>query len=715
MRILFVLLASVIMTPVAFTQSLKSEKQITPGQTKRQNPQLMKIQYGFPKWNKDSTKIDHASLFLRDSQTQRMVQIQLEETAPDSSLFSGSFSIAWDDSEQLKSEFYIPDQNLLSSAQGIQSIGKQIAEKSLLKRPFITRKDESGYQFIELFDTRDQATKAFEAYKKEDALRRLQKGVPAQVGAEQLTSKAAAQPTFSTPLSTLSLKEQADLAKQKAEGVRLEQIERQKRLEQQEALNRMAEKQIKERKDKAKVLAEKALVDYQNQNFPEAVQSFKQAVELNPMDSSYYYQYGVSLYKIKEYEKSLITLKLSQPGSELELERQYYIGLNQYRLKDLEAALGTFTSIKEKGHEQYSPSAAFYEGIIKTDIKRYDEALQSFQYVLDHSKDPALDQTAEAYIDNLIRLQEYEKQKAQRFIAAANLGVIYDSNVLLTANSVRDQGQAVGEAIRSLVQFQGGYKILQEDARQWDAKIQLVDITSYRTSLKTDHTLQKADPRLIQLNSTYAHNSKAFDKAYRFSVTPAFESIFMPIENNVGRKDLILLSSLLGISNTFVMGDDWSSAYNFDLRYDASQLKTDTGDNAASALRGKFSYLNYLILNKKNGDMLIPEMAYTINKAQGKNNEFYRVDLAVTYARPWIWAANWNARLAYFVSNFPGTGSATQTARTDQNYAISMGFQKPIWNKISWVNNLTHIMNNSNRTSNQYDKSSITSSMSYSY
>ena len=45
---------------------------------------VVRINYGNPIWNRNSAKIDEATILMREGTTGRMVQIHLEEDAPDS-------------------------------------------------------------------------------------------------------------------------------------------------------------------------------------------------------------------------------------------------------------------------------------------------------------------------------------------------------------------------------------------------------------------------------------------------------------------------------------------------------------------------------------------------------------------------------------------------------------------------------------------------------
>ena len=53
----------------------------------------IRLNYGRNSWNRSSTQVDAAAVFLKEGATGRIVQIEVEETAPDSAVFSGTYSI----------------------------------------------------------------------------------------------------------------------------------------------------------------------------------------------------------------------------------------------------------------------------------------------------------------------------------------------------------------------------------------------------------------------------------------------------------------------------------------------------------------------------------------------------------------------------------------------------------------------------------------------
>jgi len=95
-------------------------------------------------WNKSSLKIDSASLLMRENRTGRIVQIYLEETAPDSSVFSGLYSISWNNIDRTTVDFYIPPQELLGNNDGMKKVIAMINARELRRHPFVLHRNSAA-------------------------------------------------------------------------------------------------------------------------------------------------------------------------------------------------------------------------------------------------------------------------------------------------------------------------------------------------------------------------------------------------------------------------------------------------------------------------------------------------------------------------------------------------------------------------------------------
>ena len=58
-----------------------------------------------------------------------------------------------------------------------------------------------------------------------------------------------------------------------------------------------------------------------------------------------------------------------------------------------------------------------------------------FETVIDTSKDAKIDDQAEAYLDRIAAAMAFQKMRENKFTLMGSVGVMYDSNVLLTPDS----------------------------------------------------------------------------------------------------------------------------------------------------------------------------------------------------------------------------------------------------------------------------------------
>ncbi|CAN5446812.1 hypothetical protein BH10BDE1_BH10BDE1_06640 [soil metagenome] len=659
----------------------------------------IRLNYGRSEWNSSPTKIDEAVIFLREADTGRIVQIQAEETAPDSATFSGIYSINWQKFEEKRIEFYAPPQKLLAGVNGRKKISQMIELKELRRLPFVLRRDPiTGLQNIELFDSADQARLAYKAFQSEQALLQALKSKAAQKG---LTANSEGTAELSQTVDTAMLADKAafeKLSKDLNERVRLSQIETQKLSQMIQKFGALTPDERTSKKKEAQAAADQAMIDYRANRFVEARESFDKAVELDPTNRSYYYQYGITLYKNLDFNRSLVYLDLSEELDISEAEKDFYRGLNYYQLKDNDNALAAFQKSVDDKDPEISPSSNFYRGLILFGQKKWVECRAEFQRTLDTSNDPALDERAEAYIENILRQQQAEAERARRWTLSGTAGVIYDDNVLVSSDSDRDRGVATDlEAFRTLAAGSARYRALYEENQEWAAQIDLSTMYSVGKDFQTTQTVRNADPTVVGLTLPWTYKGTFQGKGYKFDFVPGYESTFMSIENNEWKS--IFHSYLAGFQNLFVMNERWYMNLNVDLRQDAFTLDSSTGDNDSTALKTKLTWSNINFLADKK-QLIVSDLSYTSNNSLGKNTLFNRVDLGVAYVTPWNWNTTVLTKLSYFMLTYPQNSNG----RIDNSYTLILGLTRP-WNEMLTLG-LTglYTMNNSNVSANQYKK-----------
>src|SRR5690606_25651953 len=174
---------------------------------------------------------------------------------------------------------------------------------------------------------------------------------------------------------------------------------------------------------------------------------------------AYYFQYGVTLYRLEEFNKSLIYLKIANENDPKNSELYYFMALNHLRLKEFPQAVGNFDTAIASGDQVIAPSSHFYKGVVYYTTEEYEKSKDSFQMVLDTSSDARLDRQAEEYIERILRIQQFRDLQSKPFNITSMLAVQNDSNVLGIDPTGGSSGSATDvEGNRLLATFEFGYR-----------------------------------------------------------------------------------------------------------------------------------------------------------------------------------------------------------------------------------------------------------------
>ncbi len=665
--------------PTQPSASKSAAKKGSAGRIGLDTARMLRLNYGFPKWNKSPIAIDTASVLMREGSTGRIVQIQLEETAPDSSIFTGLYSVQWESISKMAPEFFAPPQELLETTQGLKKIQEMIAKKELKRNPFILRRGPGGSQMVEVFDSKDQARTAMKIYRDERASLELQR------------QKVVSESALAAAEMAADAAERESAAKAAMERVRIGQVESRKEMDREELFKQLPKAEQAKRKKEAAKLAAEALVAFKASDFPGAQKKFEAAVDLDPTEKGYSFQYGVTLFRNDKNNLSLVFLDLATGKDVNIVERDYYKALNYYKLKEFAHAKETFTKVQDAGNPDMSPSAAFYLGMLLYEDKDYEASKNQFQKVLDISKDPKLDASADAYIETILRLMQFEAERKRKWTLSATLGLNYDSNILQISDSQMDTGTASDTAgYRVLQQGSVKYRPVFSEKKEWATQLDIVNMYTVDDSFQSDDTLHKTDPLLATLIFPYTFKGLVGGKGLKADIVPGYETLYMAVESDTTEE--ILASYFLNSLNTLVVNENWFSSYNLELRYDTSKLSSSTGDNDSTAFKAKLGFGNMLFVNKEKNKILTADLAYTSNQAKGANVVFDRLDLAVGYIAPAFWDLTYNPKLSYFMLNY------TQNAngRSDQSYTASCSLSKKINDTFSSAFLMSYNINQSN-------------------
>jgi tetratricopeptide (TPR) repeat protein len=680
---------------------------VEPSKSKTKRPPLdpsktVRLKYTNMRWNANSTQIDSATIVIKDPLSGRTVQVQLNESGPDSGEFIGYYNITWGNATEVQPEIYVPNQ-VIKDDEEAKDFASRLELKNLKRLPFILRKGERGEQLVEVFNNRQEALSALESYK---AVTEAKQPIKDTVAAKALLETAEL-----AKIQAQKQKEMAETTERELERKRLEALEQQKAEELRKKQAAMTSAEQEKRKRLAQQQADSAMDLFRAGQFVQAEEAFKKAHELDPNNKSFYFGYGVTLYRNNKFNDSLVILRLAEQGDFSPVEKDFFIGLNHLKLKEYPQALSTFRQAKQANHPQISPSAAFYEGVVLFNDLKYEEAKVSFQEVLDTSSDPKLDLSAEEYIEKIERVLAYIRNKEKTIFISLGTGLQYDSNVLLVNSSEPGTGSPSDIAdTRTVLGLGLEYRPIYDKEKEFSAKLR----TDMLYSAKPVNVV--ADPFLVSLKTPYRHKGMLWGKGFRMEIVPGYEILKLDINSSgagksffeaVGDKESYLNSATLDWLNTRIMTDDWFTSYNLKLRSDAVGTDvpaTSKGDNDPGASKFNFVWNNMWFINKKKTQAWMSDLGVTMNISSGKNLTYNRLDIGGSYVFPWVWELSCIANLNLFYATYP---DAT-TSRADTNAAAAFNMVRPITEWLKASGGLSYTLNESSASSRKYNKYTAT-------
>jgi hypothetical protein len=109
--------------------------------------------------------------------------------------------------------------------------------------------------------------------------------------------------------------------------------------------------------------------------------------------------------------------------------------------------------------------------------------------------------------------------------------------------------------------------------------------------------------------------------------------------------------------------------------------------------------------------VITSEIDYTVNTANGINQSYDRIDLAVGYLQPIGWSTTGMAKLGYYYVNY----SEMLPTRADNDFTLTAGGSKKLNNIFSTGLVGTYAMNQSNTDAYTYNKWTVMLTMSALY
>lgn len=653
------------------------------------------LEYESKAWNKDPRKADSSALLLRDNLSKRIVQIELTETGDNTNEFVGQYSVNWGEKEVIP-EVYLVPQELAKSPEQMQKVESLIKEGALLRKPFFFRMKEKKLQVLTVYDTKEQALAAFEEHRR----LRTATAPPIDPAALEAQSNAAR--------SLERKKLENDSAEHLNERGKLEAEEKAR----QENLKKQQDQFAAEEKERRKRLAEQAaelgINLYKTGQYNEAEKEFSRARELDPSHTGFFFQYGATLYRNGKYNRSLAVLSLAQGPGVNPVEREFFIASNHMKLKENENAIRHFESVKNSDDKVLSPVAAFYAGVVQYENENYQASKANFEFVLDHSADPALDRQAESYIEQIANISAFHMERQRKYILSVNAGLTYDSNILAIPKTQISQPTDLSGFRWSY----GGsfeYRAFYSMKHELSALLSANDVYSTDQSFKAAQSFQDMDPLSLSLYLPYKYKGLAWGKAYQMTLSPGYESLAMNADSS-GPRETILTSAVLRNDHTFVMAENWFSTYSIEFRQDQSSIDTSlTPEEDLTGTRLTLSAAQTFFQDQRKTEAWIYELGAAQSKTNGSNASFNRIDAAVSYMAPWKWDTSWSARLGFFYSSYP----EHTTGRTDNGQSLALALRKPFNTSLSGILLMNYTNNGSTHESYDYNKYMLSTMLSW--
>ncbi len=431
---------------------------------------------------------------------------------------------------------------------------------------------------------------------------------------------------------------------------------------------------------------------------------YAKAISLNPYVDLYYYELAISLYRNGEHQRSLILLEMVRGTSIDATEISYYEALNNMKLNELNPAIKTFGSVMAANDPELSPSAAMYRGILLKQNAQYSEARESFQYVLDTTKDKVMDQKAEQQLESILALQRFEEESKKRFAYSVFAGLMYDSNVL----NITDNNSALDlEAYRILYGGVIEYKAIHKIQHSLTPRLTASDLYSVDTSFDSNATIQSTDPLQAEIAIPYSYRFLMRNTPSMLTIVPAYSNIFMSLDEQ--SRDKVYSTAALGVDLTTSFWEKWVNSYRFDYADDTFHFTT-TPENDQTSQKYGLTLTNSRHFNATGTRTLNVDVNYIINDAEGINSLYDRLMLSLGTTHPLSAKLISYVKFDYIKQDF----SKSTTNRDDTGMIFTLGGIYSLKNNLNLNVYAQYYRNSSSVDLYDFDKITVMTMISYS-
>lgn len=563
---------------------------------------------------------------------------------------------------------------------------------------FTYQKPQGRFQSVKLFEKEEQWKKTVEA----------EEAAAAATPAPAAPAKPVAKPRLPTP-AEIAKAQQAEREKARREEQARLDLERQEALKREEALRAQAEMsaaQKRQREQESMKFSNEGLAAYKAGDLKQAAELFQKAVELDPTNDTAYHQYGVTLYKLGQYNKSLAMLSMAEGEQEHKLERSYYTGLDQMKLKQYEPALKEFKDLRDENDPELSPISSFFAGTIEYQAQNYTDARKSFEFVLDNSKDPALDTQSEQMLDQIDKVESFLAASKERFRLSFTGGLINDTNVLSVA---KENLATDGAAWRANYGGSILANLFRSYPTELGAQLAVNDYYSVDSGFKPDANLQLADALEYSLALPFKTQADTSARAYFFEVTPVMKSLWMAPTG--GAREEIDSATALSANVTTSLNALWMVRANVEGGSDKFKLPFSSADDDQSGTHTSYGVILTRLLDLKGSKSLSGDLTLTDNASNGRNNQYKKSVLGVTFGFPGFKESIMSLRLDSTSQNY---GNAV-AARTDKITTVTLSSATALSKRWNMALSAVGSKSDSDQTLYVYDKFMASAIFTYTF
>lgn len=589
----------------------------------------------------------------------------------------------------------------------------RFSSKGKILFPVISSPNGTGISKVTLFASDEQRQnfaaqlrkmiamdkQAFERKKQQEAIETKENKKSNEVTSDNSVS-APTNPTnylLKKSISATKQDEQVALDIETQEAIRRAQL-----LKEQNAL---AEKEKIKRNSKAEEIAKEALMHYQNQNYETAAKLFAEATSLDPSNDSYYFQYGVSLYKLSDYRKSLAILNLADADPTHKTELTYFKALNHMKLQEYDSAVEDFKSVVDENDSSLSPTAGFFAGNIAFQKEDLTNARTLLEYSLDHGTDKELDKKAEFILEEIDRIEAFREKQKELFRYSLSSGLSYDQNVLniSTANLATN-----ADAFRFSYGAEFLYRVVYDYRNEFSLDFNLSDIYSVSSSLKADSTIQSADPLVLSAAAPYHRQFNFANKTMTWGLTPTYQTITMSISG--ASRSQILASLILKNELTFMQTSTLMSNYRIEYTSDKSSLTITSSADDQSGTRIGLGTTQTKLLDQRGTNSYAGSFDYSVNNTNGANYQYTKYVLGAIYSDKFLKDYDGSIKFEYTNQSYANAS----TVRNDNLYALTGSASKDLIKDLLVSYGLQYNFNSSNVSTYGYNKVLASISLIYS-